>query len=319
MIKKDTVIGILSGVFIISGVGMFAQFYFEDKAMQDAYREAVENSTIIVENQRQDVTSQVVSSSSLVELDNIIETVDEDQEIEVVKSYKNVVEVESLSIRAYIHEGVTKESLKGGVGWHETTVKPGEVGNATIAGHSSVTYNCIFNGLDTLKLWDTFNVYDEDGVKHVYTIVDRYITVPEHTSIINRGTYLDVSQITLYTCSDSGRNRLILIGREYNEEQLLTYQEELKSIQRAKLVAVNNNITGENITYELGKLGDLGYRHYRYEYPEISLFPVEEPIGNMIISTDLLERQEHVYENLGYFNYGIDFKHVEVYYDVSAD
>ena len=92
---------------------------------------------------------------------------------------------------------------------------PNEVGNMCIVGHN---YNDskFFANLNKLKLGDTVEIKDSYGKVLNYTIYDKYVVDPYDTSCTSQLTN-GQTEITLITCHDYGRTRLILKARA--EEQ----------------------------------------------------------------------------------------------------
>ena len=234
--------------------------------MQQDIKEAVESSVITVK--KVDTSSEeievIVNESSLVELNTLIDSLDEDQVIEEVKTYQSVLDIPQFNITAYISDGTSKKDLKRGVGRHKSTVDLGEIGNCVIAGHSSVTYDCIFNGVENIEVLDTFFVYDKEGVKHTYYVIEKRVVSPNDVSILYN-TVDDISQVTLYTCSNKGSQRLVIIGQEFNEEQLKEFEESFRNRLYVAMDTLNNAHIVEPLSQMLAERGIIGYKHYDFK------------------------------------------------------
>lgn len=120
-----------------------------------------------------------------------------------------ILSLDRLNIKVSVAEGIASDTLRISAGHFEETAMPGE-GNFSIAGHSSMIYTCLFNSLHKAVVGDIINVTSTNG-KHSY-IVSEIITV-DPTDM----EYLDntnESVITIVTCTNSGKNRLIIRGIE---------------------------------------------------------------------------------------------------------
>lgn len=167
-----------------------------------SYEKAVEDSIVYVESDSGVDNLEAVSMSGAVPIsvhDNLM------------LSYSNVLYIPSVDIKAKVFNGITKFNLSKGVARDLNTEKLGDYGNCVIAGHSSARYDCIFNGLENLCIGDTITAYAEDGVSYTYTVKYKYTVKPTETGIL-RTTDENIRQLTLYTCTDGGENRLVLVG-----------------------------------------------------------------------------------------------------------
>ncbi|OGK44245.1 hypothetical protein A3B40_03705 [Candidatus Roizmanbacteria bacterium RIFCSPLOWO2_01_FULL_37_16] len=63
------------------------------------------------------------------------------------------------------------------VGWYEPGVKPGELGNAVIAGHldSATGEGAIFYNLNTMEKGDDIVIYDQAGKKYRFTVTEKVV------------------------------------------------------------------------------------------------------------------------------------------------
>lgn len=170
--------------------------------LEYSYEKAVENSIVYVPKNSGVETLEAVNLSGAVPA-----SVHEDLMI----SYSNVLYIPSVGIKAKVFEGLDKSNLSRGVARDLNTVKIGEYGNCVVAGHSSLKYDCIFNKLKDLGIGEKIIAYAEDGVSYTYTVKYKYTVKPTETGIL-RTTDENIRQLTLYTCTDGGENRLVLVG-----------------------------------------------------------------------------------------------------------
>lgn len=154
-----------------------------------------------------------------------IEVLTTEQKVKKVKAYKNVMSIPSLDIKAYIYDNTDRDSLAYGVGWYPSTVKLGEYGNCAVAGHSSAIYNCLLNGIDRIGVLDKVLIYDGEGKKHNYYVINKYIVEPTDIGVLEtRDTA--VKQFTIITCADNGTHRLVVETIELDDDELASFKKQ---------------------------------------------------------------------------------------------
>lgn len=175
-----------------------------------SYEKAVEDSIVYVESDSgvESLKEGGVENLEAVSMSGAVPISVHDN---LMLSYSNVLYIPSVDIKAKVFDGMDKPNLTKGVARDLNTAKIGEYGNCVIAGHSSVKYDCIFNQLKDLSIGETITAYAEDGVSYTYTIMYKYVVKPTETGIL-RTTDENIRQLTLYTCTDGGENRLVLVG-----------------------------------------------------------------------------------------------------------
>lgn len=90
--------------------------------------------------------------------------------------------------------------------------KVNEIGNLTLAGHNYID-GSMFGKIDKLEEGDKISVLDLYGNKVEYVIFDKYVTEPNDTSILE-SLEKDRKEITLLTCINGNKNRLIIKASE---------------------------------------------------------------------------------------------------------
>ena len=221
----------LSSSFLLSGLYILLNVKSEYE-----YKKAVENS-IKLSNESVNTLTPKERTSGKIELE-AIESLSADQKIKNVEIYKNVLDIPSLNMKAYIYEGVSNENLRSGVGHFKGTKEIGENGKCCVAGHSSATYNCILNGIENLPLMEKFYVWDSNGVKHTYYLTDKFITDPEDLHVLDT-TLKDKSYFTIVTCANKGHKRLILNSTELTEEEMKQKKKEREQEITNQLASVS--------------------------------------------------------------------------------
>lgn len=88
-------------------------------------------------------------------------------------------------------------------------VWPNEPGNTVIAGHN-YRNGLFFSNNKKLNVGDIIYITDNAGVKLKYTIYNKYETTPEDTDYMVRNIEPGQREISLTTCTDDSKARLIL-------------------------------------------------------------------------------------------------------------
>ncbi len=205
--KVQTYIGIV--LIIASSVLMTGDRVYNSH-LEHSYEKAVEDSIIYVESDS-GVESLTEGGVENIEAINMSGAVPMSVHDNLMLSYSNVLYIPTVDIKAKVFDGMDKSNLSRGVARDLNTVKIGEYGNCVVAGHSSVKYDCIFNKLKDLSIGETITAYAENGTAYTYTIMYKYVVKPTETGIL-RTTDENIRQLTLYTCTDGGENRLVLVG-----------------------------------------------------------------------------------------------------------
>ena len=91
---------------------------------------------------------------------------------------------------------------------------PNEIGNLCIAAHN-YNDNSFFGNLYKLETGDLIYIYDINGIKNTYSLVYKYETSISDTSCTSQYT-LGMKQVTLVTCNNKNKKRLIVIASEIN-------------------------------------------------------------------------------------------------------
>ena len=90
--------------------------------------------------------------------------------------------------------------------------KVNEIGNLTLAGHSNID-GTMFGGLKKLDIGDTIEITDLHNNTVNYRIFDKYVTDPNDVNC-TKSVEKDKKEITLITCTNGNKQRLIIKARE---------------------------------------------------------------------------------------------------------
>lgn len=309
---------ILSIIFlVIALISLVAYLYIrhEEESFEEDFSSYAENSVSIsreLENTTEHTITIEETSENTVTGDLDIlsdEAVSENQVVENVKRYVNVISIEDGDILAYIYPNTSYNSLKKGVGHIKNTADLGAVGNCAIAGHSSTKFKCVFNALMDLRLFTEITIYDADGKKYIYYIVEKYVVSPDDTECL-QDPEDGLRTLTLVTCTDAGFNRLIVVAKELDEYQLAEYKEQVNNKKIYDLIEVNDSLEVENISYLLD--GVYGIPTMYYKVPVIHNADLSRTtlVWNNILLRDLYTYKEYNYTYN--FNLGLGLNLVEV-------
>ena len=240
MHKKLGIIMCVTGALVV-GTAIFLHFNAESELMGELSSrvmytsESSENS----EEATQDDESSLLESPEF-------SPVDADMEVAEITTFQNVLEVPSCGIQVPLIEGVDSAALRKGAGHFTETANIGEEGNACYAGHYSTIYNCIFNNLPNVKLYDEVIGYNAKGEKTIYYVISKYVTTPDNISVLTQ--YEDTKDLTLVTCSENGTRRLIIQCRALDKEALDQFRRESEREKRESLYSLADSIGTINVT-----------------------------------------------------------------------
>ena len=203
MMKKAFITLIIIGILLI-GAALFIEF--KSKSIQDDLVQKYEE--------------KMYSNSSVNY--SIPETTENTEKKEAVKdtftqpnnNKKNdvigILEIDSIGVKAPIVLG--EENLDYVVAKYRSSSDFGELGNVILAAHNNMR-GSIFRNLHKLKIGDTVKIIS-DNKELEYKITNRYVVEPNDTSKINFSN--DKKEITLITCINHAKQRLILTGELVN-------------------------------------------------------------------------------------------------------
>ena len=121
-----------------------------------------------------------------------------------------IIDIPTIGVTKYVVAGVQTADLKKGPGHYPETPFPGELGNASIAGHRT-TYGEPFRHLDDLSIGDPIIITDLMGRKFTYLVSNQQV-VEATDSWVVATTDPTKAILTLTTCHPefSAKQRLII-------------------------------------------------------------------------------------------------------------
>lgn len=120
-----------------------------------------------------------------------------------------IIKIPSIKLNTAVVHGIENKYLKHYVCHFETSAMPGQNGNFSLAGHSSYMYNEVFNELYKVKVDDKIIIktFNDD---FIYKITNIFETDSKDLSVLEQN--MDKKEITLVTCTNDGKDRLIVKG-----------------------------------------------------------------------------------------------------------
>ena len=119
------------------------------------------------------------------------------------------MEIPSISLSQGIVEGISDEILQYYLGHFEGSVKPGEKGNFSVAGHRVSDYSEAFVNLYKVEIGDKVLV-KANKKEYVYEVTDSFIVSPDNVDVLDN---TDEATITLVTCTVGAKERVIVKGK----------------------------------------------------------------------------------------------------------
>jgi sortase A len=118
--------------------------------------------------------------------------------------------IPAIGVDKFVVQGTAEGDLSQGPGHYASTVLPGQVGNAGIAGHRT-TYGAPFFRLDELKVGDPIYITDTTGTRYTYTMASSEVVSPSDGAVLDPTA---TAQLTLTTCNPrfSDTSRLVVVA-----------------------------------------------------------------------------------------------------------
>lgn len=118
-----------------------------------------------------------------------------------------ILEIKSIGLKAPIVDG--EENLDYVVAKYRNSANFGQVGNVILAGHNNMK-GSIFKNLYKVKIGDIIEFKTDNNI-YKYKLTERVIVNPSDSSLLTQD--ISKKEITLITCINSAKERLILKGK----------------------------------------------------------------------------------------------------------
>lgn len=212
-----TILLIIS-IIIILGVILFFGFrLIKNNAIKSDAEDAVDqfqgqiNGVDNTTTDKNEVTNEI---APIIGIENII--ADNNNSNTNTSTYKGfpmvgTIEIPKTNLKCPILQDASPRAIEVAVGIYDG---PGlnKIGNTTIAGHN-YRNGTFFSNNKKLVNGDKIYITDESGKKVTYVIYNTYVTTPEDSTYLERDTE-GKREISLTTCTDDAKSRLIILARE---------------------------------------------------------------------------------------------------------
>jgi len=122
-----------------------------------------------------------------------------------------IIEIKKIDITFAIVKGTKKNNIRVAIGHMNGTAKIGAKGNCVLAGHRGGIYGQFFKNLHELSKGDEIKLTDLTGKEYTYSVYDSFVVKPSDYSVTEQNEKESI--VTLITCEDNGRTRLIVRGK----------------------------------------------------------------------------------------------------------
>ncbi|AQW28418.1 class D sortase [Clostridium perfringens] len=203
MMKKAFITLIMIGILLI-GVALFIDF--KSKSIQEdlvqKYEEKMYSNSSVNYSYNPETTENIEKKEAIKDTFTQPNNKNKAEKNDVI----GILEIDSIGVKAPIVLG--EENLDYVVAKYRSSYDFGELGNVILAAHNNMR-GSIFRNLHNLKIGSTVKIIS-DNKEFEYKITNRYIVEPNDTSKINFSN--DKKEITLITCINHAKQRLILTG-----------------------------------------------------------------------------------------------------------
>lgn len=143
----------------------------------------------------------------------IVET---EEQITVNQGAIAVIDIPSVGIRGQVVEGTDDNTLKNYIGKFKGCAYPGEYGNFSVAAHNNI-YTEIFRDLYKVKPNDEVRVITTK-YEYIYKVSSVEKIAPTQIEVLNAD--LTKKEITLITCADMSRTRIVVKGELVSQTEI---------------------------------------------------------------------------------------------------
>ncbi len=224
--KYSNVLTVILIIVIIAILGLigflgydFYRKYYIDKETEDflsQYEEQLKNNVTqntVNNNETNNNVSTVIDPVGPADTNTTTNNGSSSTKVPTYKGYNvlGTIEIPKTGIKYPILDKVTPKSIQLAVAYY---YGPGlnKVGNTTIVGHN-YRNGAFFGKNKQLEVGDIIYITDNTGKKIKYTIYKKYTTSETDAEYITRDT-AGAREISLSTCTDDSKGRLIILAKE---------------------------------------------------------------------------------------------------------
>lgn len=217
---KALTIGLATLIVIVIGTLIFFTVdYIKSSNINSEASDAADKFDGAVNKQENNNKNEETSSSNVelnIQIENIITEGSSNSNTNSTSTYKGfplvgTIEIPAIELKCPILEEASKDAIEVAVA---VNGGPGinRVGNTIIIGHN-YRNGTFFSNNKNLANGDKIYITDKEGMKVEYSIFNIYTTTPEDSKYYERDTQ-GKREVTLVTCTDDTKSRLIICARE---------------------------------------------------------------------------------------------------------
>ena len=136
------------------------------------------------------------------------EALAEEEKISLEKGAIAVIDIPSVGVRGQVVEGTSDAVLKTYIGKFKESADPGQSGNFCVAAHNNI-HTEIFRDLHKVKQNEEIRVITRDK-EYIYLVKSVNKIAPTQIEVLESNPNLH--EITLITCTDMAKNRIVVKG-----------------------------------------------------------------------------------------------------------
>lgn len=225
--SKLLTVGLVGGIILVVGVLIFlgCMIANNNKLNQDAEDAVSQFQGQVNKDNDTNQISNTISQNTIVAnniapsigIENLINnnSSSNSNKPNTYKGYPMVgtIEIPAINLQYPILEDTSKGAIEVAVAMDKpTSAGLNKVGNTTIVGHN-YRNGTFFSNNKKLVEGDKVYITDTAGQKVTYIIYKTFVTSPEDSSFLDRDTE-GRREITLDTCTDDAKSRLIILAKE---------------------------------------------------------------------------------------------------------
>ena len=136
------------------------------------------------------------------------EALAEEEKISLEKGAIAVIDIPSVGVRGQVVEGTSDAVLKTYIGKFKESADPGQSGNFCVAAHNNI-HTELFRDLHKVKQNEEIRVITRDK-EYIYLVKSVNKIAPTQIEVLDSNPNLH--EITLITCTDMAKNRIVVKG-----------------------------------------------------------------------------------------------------------
>ena len=219
---------VLIVILFVAGIGIMLYPTYSKKKTADTQEKMMSDLKKKIEDNKNNKDSRVSDSSNTennkkntydpdlvkeevkkLEIEENESVVDKNNSDELLKNQQviGIINIPAIDIEFPIVEGSNRANIAVAIGHMKGTSVLGGEGNCVLAGHHGGIYGVFFKNLEKLKKNDNVVLTDEYGTSYTYKVSKSFKVKPTDVYVTDN---LEGYNLTLITCQDNGKNRLVV-------------------------------------------------------------------------------------------------------------